>query len=318
MVAVRHMDQTDSGHQPVMLAEAISCLRIQPSGIYVDATFGRGGHSAAILEILGPEGRLFAIDRDPEAIAAGRARFVSDSRFVLWHGAFSDVGTLIERQGLTGRINGILFDLGVSSPQLDSPGRGFSFMREGALDMRMDNSSGVDAATWLKTVSEEELSKVLWRYGEEKFARRIARAIVASREATPILTTTDLVNRITAAMPKWTPGKHPATRTFQAIRMAVNAETDELESGLKQALRVLAPLGRLVVISFHSLEDRIVKQFMRHEEKGDIPPRGLPIKAHATPRHFRCVGRALMPSAEEVTSNPRSRSAVMRVGEKLS
>jgi len=319
MVAVRCMQQFEDTHQPVMQAEAVSALLIQPNGVYVDATFGRGGHSGMILDNLGPNGRLLAIDRDPAAVAVGREIFAADSRFSISHGAFADLSVLLEKNNLSGKVNGILFDLGVSSPQLDDPERGFSFMREGPLDMRMDCSQGMDAATWLMNVSEEDLANVLWRYGEERFSRRIARAVVMRRADVPIRTTLQLAECVSAAIPKWPQkGKHPATRSFQAIRIFINAEFEQLECGLKAALSQLAPKGRLAVISFHSLEDRIVKQFMRLEEQGEILPRGLPIKESVMPRHFRCVGRAVMPTAAEIASNPRSRSAVLRVGEKLS
>ncbi|HLB57204.1 MAG TPA: 16S rRNA (cytosine(1402)-N(4))-methyltransferase RsmH [Gammaproteobacteria bacterium] len=305
-------------HQPVMLAEVIEHLAIKPDGVYLDATIGRGGHAQAILNQLGPTGRLLAMDKDPEAVAYACQHFLDDKRFMIQHGTFAELAKFVAKQNLVGKISGILFDLGVSSPQLDNPERGFSFMKNGKLDMRMDFSEGMDAATWIAKVDEKELADVLWIYGEERFSRRIARAIVAAREITPITTTLQLAEIIRKAMPVWQKGKHPATRSFQAIRIKVNRELDDLKLGLVQGLEVLSKGGRLLVISFHSLEDRLVKQFMQQRERGPEIPAGLPIKHTHIPLNFKRVGRAIKPSMREIAENPRARSAVLRIGEKLS
>lgn len=316
-MAVSRMEENLNHHQPVLLQAALEQLAIQADGIYIDATFGRGGHAAAILAQLNSKGRLFAIDQDPEAVAFARQQFSHDSRFHIHHGSFAELTTLAENNYLIGRVNGILFDLGVSSPQLDNPDRGFSFLREGPLDMRMNITQGEDAATWLAGVDEQTLSSVLWRYGEERFARRIARAIVEARTETPILTTKQLAEIIARAIPKWQQGKHPATRSFQAIRIAINQEIESLENALQQSIEILAPQGRLVVISFHSLEDRIVKHFMRDQEQGESLPRHLPIKHVDIEKTFKCLSRAIRPDTRELADNPRARSATLRVGEKL-
>lgn len=316
MVACR-MKETFNEHQSVLLAEVIENLAIKSDGVYIDATFGRGGHAEAILAALGPEGRLLAMDKDPTAVAFAREHFAHDKRFVIQHGTFAGLKQFIEKENLLGKISGILFDLGVSSPQLDDPDRGFSFMRSGQLDMRMDYSQGVSAATWLTHVDEKELADILWKYGEERFSRRVARAIVTVRQETPITTTAQLAEIIAKAIPTWQKGKHPATRSFQAIRIAVNKELEELELGLAQAVDVLAIGGRLLVISFHSLEDRLVKHFMQHQERGDEIPAGLPIKHMNIEIPFKRLGRAIKPSDEEISVNPRARSAILRIGEKL-
>ena len=304
-------------HTPVLLDEVLAGLAVQAEGRYCDATFGRGGHSAAILARLGPAGRVCAIDRDPEAIAAGRARFASEPRLALVRGPFGRLGELVRAVGWEGGLQGVLLDLGVSSPQLDEATRGFSFMQDGPLDMRMDNESGSSAAQWLARAGEREIADVLFTLGEERFARRIARAIVAARATAPIQTTRRLAELVAAAVPTREPGKHPATRTFQAIRIHVNRELEEAQAALPQAVGLLAPGGRLCVISFHSLEDRLVKRFMRREAQGDPVYAGLPeVPAHARPR-LRLVGGAVMPGAAEVASNPRARSAVLRVAERL-
>lgn len=312
------MNEENSQHMPVLLPEVIANLAIKPNGIYVDATFGRGGHAQAILNQLGPDGRLFAFDKDPEAIAYAKQRFGNDARFSIEHGSFSLLQAALERKNYFGHIDGILLDLGVSSPQLDVPDRGFSFMREGKLDMRMNSAEGVDAATWLATIDETALANVLWEYGEERFSRRIARAIVTLRQTTPITTTKQLAEVVAGAIPQWQKGKHPATRSFLAIRIAVNQELDDLEKVLAQSVEALAIGGRLVVISFHSLEDRLVKHFIQRLEKGEELPRGLPIKQAMHTQRLRRLGRAVKPSAEEVAFNPRARSAVLRIAEKLS
>jgi 16S rRNA (cytosine1402-N4)-methyltransferase len=305
-------------HQSVLLDEALEALAVSASGRYVDGTFGRGGHSRAILQALGPDGMLLAIDRDPAAVAFGQQSFADDGRFLIEQGAFSMLEQLAERHGLTGRVNGILLDLGVSSPQLDMPERGFSFLRDGPLDMRMDTTAGQSAAQWLAEAEEREIVQVLKTYGEERFAKRIARAIVETRGEAPITTTAQLAAVIAGANPVKEPGRHPATRSFQGIRIFINRELDELTACLDQSLRVLAPGGRLAVISFHSLEDRIVKRFIRDNARGEVFPRGVPVTQDQMQSRLRPVGKAIHPSAEEVQANPRARSAVLRVAERLS
>jgi len=317
MVACR-MKETYNEHQSVLLAEVLDNLAINPNGVYVDATFGRGGHAEAILNQLSPTGRLLAMDKDPEAIAYACQHFSSDPRFMIQHGSFADLEKFVAEQNLTGKIDGILFDLGVSSPQLDDPNRGFSFMRAGKLDMRMDDSKGVNAQEWIAHVSETELARVLFEYGEERYSRRIASAIVAARVAKPITTTDELAEIIKQAHPAWQKGKHPATRSFQAIRIAINHELSDLELGLKQSLEVLAVGGRLLVISFHSLEDRLVKQFMQQQERGNEFPAGLPVKHSSIQSRLKRLGRSIKASAKEIAMNPRARSAILRIGEKLS
>ncbi len=304
-------------HTPVLLDEVLAGLSVKADGRYCDATFGRGGHTAAILAQLGPAGRVCAIDRDPDAIAAGRERFAADSRLTLVRGSFGRLEERVRAAGWEGELQGVLLDLGVSSPQLDEAGRGFSFMQDGPLDMRMDNESGLSAAQWLARAGEREIADVLFKLGEEKFSRRIARAIVAARAETPIVTTRQLAVIVAGAVPTREPGKHPATRTFQAIRIHVNRELEEAEAALPQAVNLLAPGGRLCVISFHSLEDRLVKRFMRREAQGDPIYAELPdVPPHARPR-LKLVGGAVMPSDEEVARNPRARSAVLRVAERV-
>jgi 16S rRNA (cytosine1402-N4)-methyltransferase len=304
-------------HTPVLLDEVLAGLSVKVDGRYCDATFGRGGHAAAILAQLGPAGRLCAIDRDPEAIAAGRERFAAEPRLTLVRGSFGRLEERVRATGWEGGLQGVLLDLGVSSPQLDEAGRGFSFMQDGPLDMRMDNESGLSAAQWLARAGEREIADVLFRLGEEKFSRRIARAIVAARAATPIVTTRQLAGIVAGAVPTREPGKHPATRSFQAIRIYVNRELEEAEAALPQAVNLLAPGGRLCVISFHSLEDRLVKRFMRREAQGDPIYAELPnVPPHARPR-LKLIGGAVMPGDEEVARNPRARSAVLRVAERV-
>lgn len=306
-----------AAHKPVLLDEVLAGLSVKPDGRYCDATFGRGGHAAAILAALGPTGRVYAIDRDPDAVAAGRERFVAEPRLTLLRGPFGQLAKLVRAAGVEGELQGVLLDLGVSSPQLDEARRGFSFMQDGPLDMRMDNESGPSAAQWLARAGEREIVDVLFRLGEEKFSRRIARAIVTVRAEAPIATTGQLAAIIAGAVPTREPGKHPATRTFQAIRIHINRELEEVEAALPQAVSLLAPGGRLCVISFHSLEDRLVKRFMRREAQGDPVYAGLPnVPAHARPR-LKLVGGAVMPGDEEVAGNPRARSAVLRVAERL-
>lgn len=311
------MSQEDRAHRPVMLREVLDGLALRADGLYVDCTFGRGGHSAAILEHLGAEGRLLALDKDLEAVASQEARRLgADPRFALDHGSFANLREFVERRGWLGHVAGVLMDLGVSSPQLDEADRGFSFMRDGPLDMRMDTTRGMTAAEWLAGVSERELAGVLRDYGEERYARRIARAILEGRSKHPILSTRELVEIIESAVPTRERGRHPATRSFQAIRIFINKELEELEQGLRQAVDVLKPGGRLVIIAFHSLEDRIVKRFMRDEERGRTVLPHLPLHATESGRLKR-VGKARMPEPEEVRDNPRARSAVLRVAERL-
>ena len=304
-------------HTPVLLDEVLAGLALRAAGRYCDATFGRGGHTAAMLAQLGPTGRVVAIDRDPEAIASGRERFAGEARLTLIRGSFGRLAELVRAAGCDDGLHGVLLDLGVSSPQLDEARRGFSFMQDGPLDMRMDNESGTSAAQWLARAGEREIADVLFRLGEERFSRRIARAIVAARAEAPIATTRQLAELVAAAVPTREPGKHPATRTFQAIRIHLNRELEEVGSALPQAVELLGPGGRLCVISFHSLEDRLVKRFMRREAQGDPVYAGLPhVPAHARPR-LKLVGGAVMPTEAEVERNPRARSAVLRVAERI-
>ncbi|GAA5523936.1 ribosomal RNA small subunit methyltransferase H [Microbulbifer aestuariivivens] len=302
-------------HRSVLLREAVDALVTDPGGFYIDGTFGRGGHSAAILERLNEHGRLLAIDKDPEAVAYGNQRFAGDARLSIWHGSFADMDRAAAAEA--GRVTGILLDLGVSSPQLDQADRGFSFMQDGPLDMRMDTSRGISAAEWVNSESEAELVRVFKEYGEERFARRMAAAIVRRRAERPFERTLDLAAVVKEANPAWEKGKHPATRVFQAIRIHVNGELEDLRSALDKSIELLAPNGRLVVISFHSLEDRMVKRFIRDKERGPVLPRGLPVMDSQIAKTLRGVGKAVKAEAEELGENLRSRSAVMRVAEKL-
>jgi 16S rRNA (cytosine1402-N4)-methyltransferase len=304
-------------HTPVLLREALGALGIRADGRYVDATFGRGGHTAAILERLDASGRVVAIDRDPDAIRAGRERFADEERLTLVASPFSRLAALIADQGLAGRIDGVLLDLGVSSPQLDDAARGFSFAQDGPLDMRMDPQAGAGAAEFLARAHEHEIARVIREYGEEKFARRIARAIVAARREAPIVRTGQLAAIVAQAVPTREPGKHPATRTFQAIRIHVNDELAQLQAALEGSLEVLAPGGRLCAISFHSLEDGIVKRFIQKHSQEDPVYAGLPeVPPHARAK-LRRVSRAVHPDEAEIAANPRARSAVLRAAERL-
>jgi 16S rRNA (cytosine1402-N4)-methyltransferase len=307
----------EPSHVPVLLDEVMQALNVQPEGVYVDATYGRGGHSGAILARLGREGRLIAMDRDPQAASDASRRFGSDERFRFRPGPFSMLGQVVASENLVGKVDGVLFDLGVSSPQLDQPARGFSFRQDGPLDMRMDNTTGESAAHWLNRVEERELLRVIRDYGEERFAKRVARAIVSARRETPITTTAQLAEIVRHAVPTREPGKDSATRTFQAIRLFINHELDEIEQALPQALECLSAGGRLAVISFHSLEDRIVKRFIRHEARGAQPPLGVPVRAAEIRVRLKPVGKPIYPSAAEIGTNPRARSAVLRVAERL-
>lgn len=308
-----------SEHITVLLDEAVDGLAIKPDGIYVDGTFGRGGHSRHILSKLGEQGRLIAIDRDPRAIAVAEQLKEQDKRFDIVHGPFSGLAEYIKEMGLQGKIDGVLLDLGVSSPQLDDAERGFSFMRDGPLDMRMDPTSGISAADWLAKADVDDIGWVLKTFGEEKFAYRIARAIVADREETPFLRTLQLAQLIERVSPKKEKNKHPATRTFQAIRIYINSELEEIHKVLDGALDILAIGGQLSVISFHSLEDRIVKRFIRKQEKGPDYPPGLPLTEAQMQvgKNLKSVGKALKPSSKEIAANPRARSSVLRVAKKL-
>jgi 16S rRNA (cytosine1402-N4)-methyltransferase len=305
------------GHQPVLLAEVLAGLRVRMDGIYVDGTFGRGGHAGAILSKLGPQGRLLAMDRDPEAVQSAQRRFGDDPRFEIAQGVFTMLNRLVSQRRLTGRVNGMLLDLGVSSPQLDDARRGFSFTDDGPLDMRMDPGHGISAGQWLAQAEERQISGVLFEFGEERHSRRIARAIVHAREAAPLRTTRQLAELIAAAVPRREPHKHPATRSFQALRIFVNQELEELQSVLEQTPGILAREGRLAVISFHSLEDRIVKRFIRDEYRGKQSPPGPPVTGVPHAPRLRPVGKAIRPGREEIAANPRARSAVLRIAERL-
>ncbi len=302
-------------HLSVLLRAAVEALAIKPDGVYVVATFGRGGHSREILARLGPQGRLIALDRDPAAIAAGQA--IKDARFTLGHAAFSEVGAVLD--GLeVGRVDGVLLDIGMSSPQLDEAGRGFSFRFDAPLDMRMDTSRGQTAAEWLEQASQLEIERVIKNYGEERFAHAIAKAVVAARGECRIATTRQFAALVEKAVRTREPGQHPATRSFQALRIHINQELEELSLALPQCATRLAPGGRLVVISFHSLEDRIVKRFLREQSQPPQLPARLPVRAAdlALPP-LRLIGKPVFPDKSEITDNPRARSAVMRVAEKV-
>jgi 16S rRNA (cytosine1402-N4)-methyltransferase len=304
-------------HQPVLLKEVIAQLAIKPAGIYIDATFGRGGHAKEILRRLGKNGRLWVIDKDPAAIASALRQGSQDKRLHVYHGSFTALEEITKKNGIYGQVNGILFDLGVSSPQLEQATRGFSFLRDGLLDMRMNPQQGINAAQWLACATEKEIAQVLRDYGEERYANRIAKAIGAARKQEPIVTTVQLATIVKNAHPRWDRHKHPATQTFQAIRICINHELDELQASLAQSVEVLAVGGRLLVISFHSLEDRIVKQFMRKHAREPLALRQLPIMSMWKPR-LKTLGRGIKPDAQAIAVNPRSRSARLRVAEKLS
>jgi len=306
-----------SAHTAVLVEEALAALAVEVGGYYVDATFGRGGHTARLLEAVGREGRVLAIDQDPQAIQAGRARFADEMRLALVHASFAELGSLVPAYGDGRACRGVLLDLGVSSPQLDDASRGFSFRADGPLDMRMDTTHGEPVSGWLARASVDEIREVIGDLGEERFARRVANAIVAARRERPIERTGELAALVARAVRTREPGKHPATRTFQALRIFINDELGALERALAAALQVLAPGGRLVVVSFHSLEDRLVKRFMQRESTVDPALAQLPVvPANAEPR-LKIIGRKLRPGAAEVASNPRARSALLRAAEKL-
>lgn len=309
---------SQSIHTSVLYQECLDALNIKSDGVYIDATFGRGGHSRGILDSLHASGRLIAFDRDPSAIEYANQHF-SEMNFKIIHSEFAAMADVPEVQDEQGKVDGILMDLGVSSPQLDEAERGFSFMRDGPLDMRMDTSKGMTAEQWLATADEQDISQVIKEYGEEKFGKRIAHAIVQTRAHTPITHTLQLAKIISDAMPVKDKHKHPATRTFQAIRIYLNSELDQVRDGLKAAVTMLKPGGRLAVISFHSLEDRLVKRFMKEQSKGKNVPANLPITQAEidADKVLRLVGRAIKASEEELAHNTRSRSAVLRIAEKL-
>lgn len=304
-------------HKPVLLNEAIDALDIDPMGIYVDGTFGRGGHARAILEKLGDTGRLIAFDKDPQAIATAQQKLRDEPRFKIHHGSFAQMEQYLGEQQLIGCINGILLDLGVSSPQLDDPQRGFSFQQSGPLDMRMNDRQGMSAAQWLNKAKEADIADVLYEYGEERYSRRIARAIVLAREQEPLSDTRQLAEIIKQAHPRWEKSKHPATRSFQGIRIFINNELGDLDACLEQSYRCLAKGGRLAVISFHSLEDRKVKQFFKRMVEGEKLPPDLPVMDEAVNRKMKLVGKRIKAGKQELSLNPRARSAVLRVATKL-
>jgi len=305
---------SEGSHSAVLLEQAVDGLNVRGDGSYVDCTFGRGGHSRLILARLGRNGRVLALDRDPQAVAAGGE--IDDGRFRILHGRFGRLAALAAEGGIT-RADGILLDLGVSSPQIDDAARGFSFRHDAALDMRMDTGGGVTAAEWLAAAPEQEIREVIKNYGEERFAKQIAAAIVAARARGPVGTTRQLAALVAEAVPTREPRQDPATRTFQAVRIHVNQELEELSLVLPQCMELLAPAGRLVVISFHSLEDRIVKRFLRDNANPDRLPRRLPVRARDLPQPgLRLIGRAVKPTEAEIAANPRARSAVMRIAER--
>jgi 16S rRNA (cytosine1402-N4)-methyltransferase len=302
-------------HQPVLLSAVLDKLDVQPEGIYIDGTFGRGGHSSAILEKLKPQGRLIAVDKDAEAVEAGKK--IQDSRFKIFQGSFTQIKEIAETENLLGKVEGILLDLGVSSPQIDNPARGFSFRSEGPLDMRMNKNEGISLSSWLEVVNETTLCQIIKEYGEERYAKKIARKIIEARNEKMITTTIQLAKIISDAHPAWVPGKHPATRTFQALRIFINNELEELKIVLRQSLDILKIGGRLLVISFHSLEDRIVKHFIQEEVQGDENYRKLPLRTSELNIRLRAIGKAIRPESREIKQNPRARSAVLRTMEKI-
>ena len=306
-------------HITVLLDEAVEALAVRADGCYLDGTFGRGGHSRLILEQLGADGQLLGFDKDPLAIATGQALAAEDGRFVIVQRSFAELGDELQVRGLAGKVSGVLLDLGVSSPQLDDPERGFSFMHDGPLDMRMDPSRGVSAAEWIASASEEDIARAFKEYGEERFAKRMARAVVLRRAEQPFTRTADLAQVLTVANPAWDKGKNPATRAFQGLRIQINNELGDLERGLEAAMDALEIGGRLSVISFHSLEDRIVKQFMRRHVKGEADnlPRDLPVRLAPFVPRLKLIGKPQYAGDAELKANPRSRSAVLRVAEKL-
>jgi len=306
-----------SEHLPVLFNEALEALHIRADGVYFDGTFGRGGHAGAVLDQLGESGRLLAMDKDIDAIRYAQKRFADDKKFEITQGSFAMMADVVNQAGLMGQVSGVLLDLGVSSPQLDNADRGFSFMKEGPLDMRMDTSSGQSAAEWLANAEHEVISDVIRDYGEERHHWKIAKAIVEYRQEQPLETTLQLAKLIESVVPGREKGKHPATRTFQAIRIYINRELDDLMKGLEQAVDVLEEGGRLVVISFHSLEDRRVKRFLREKSQGKRLPIDLPVQYEKTGAVLKLVGKAVRAGKEELERNVRARSAIMRIAEKV-
>jgi len=304
-------------HQSVLLKESIDALNIKEDGVYIDGTFGRGGHSSAVLQKLGPKGRLLAIDKDTSAVEWAKEQFAQDQRFSIHHASFAQIKSIAAAENLLGKVDGILLDLGVSSPQLDEAERGFSFIKDGPLDMRMDVTNPLSAAAFVNSASVEDMCTVFKTYGEERFALRIARAIEKARTQKPISRTLELAEIVKAANPKWEKHKHPATRVFQAIRIHINAELEDLKKFLQDSLDILSVGGRLSIISFHSLEDRIVKVFMRNEAQGERVPVDIPLQESDRNIRLKRIGKAIKPSMEEVKTNVRARSAVLRSGEKL-
>ena len=303
-------------HIPVMLSESIEALNIDPNGSYIDATFGFGGHSRAILKSLDRNGRLYALDKDSLAIEMTDKNIATDERFTLKHGCFSDLSKISKNWGVYGSVNGILFDLGVSSHHLDESSRGFSFNKKGPIDMRFDQSSGITACDWIETVDEQTLSNVIWKYGDERYSRRIAKRIIAERDRDKIIDTEQLAKIIDKAMPKNEKYKHNATRTFQAIRIFINKELDVLKEALNKSFNILAPKGRLVLITYHSLEDRVIKDFLTLTDKNLSTPRDLPIQSEFLTKMYNLVAKSIKPKENEIHSNPRSRSAKLNILEK--
>jgi 16S rRNA (cytosine1402-N4)-methyltransferase len=307
-------------HQPVLFDEVLQAMQVKPDGVYVDGTFGRGGHAAAILQQLGEHGRLIVMDKDPQAIACARAKHADDQRVTIIHDDYAQMKNYISEQGLTSQVDGVLLDLGVSSPQLDDATRGFSFQQNGPLDMRMNTEQGETAQEWISKASEKEIADVLWRFGEERFSRRIARKIVEYRQQEPINDTDTLVSIIKDCVPAGKEKKHPATRSFQAIRMRINHELENVELVLADIFDVLKIGGRLLVISFHSLEDRLVKRFFKQQSTAPSIPRGLPVRESelSVSIRLRTIGKAIKAGVQELSQNPRSRSAVLRIAERVS
>ncbi len=311
---------SQSGHQPVLFDEVLQAMQVKPDGVYIDGTFGRGGHAAAILEQLGEHGRLIVMDKDPQAIACARAKHAGDQRVTIIHDDYAEMKNHISEQGLANQVDGVLLDLGVSSPQLDDATRGFSFQQNGPLDMRMNTEQDETAQQWISKASEKEIADVLWRFGEERFSRRIARKIVEYRQQEPINDTDTLVSIIKGCVPAGKEKKHPATRSFQAIRMRINHELENVEQVLADIFDVLKVGGRLLVISFHSLEDRLVKRFFKQQSTTPSIPRGLPVRESelSVSIRLRTIGKAIKAGVQELSQNPRSRSAVLRVAERVS
>ena len=311
------MPDNNFQHKPVLLNESIDGLSIDPQGIYVDGTFGRGGHSQFILDQLADTGRLIAFDKDPQAIAIAKEKYAEEARFNIHHGSFAELESYLKEQGLCGKVSGILLDLGVSSPQLDDPKRGFSFQQSGPLDMRMNDQVGMSASQWINKAKEEEIASVIYEYGEERYSRRIAKAIVWARKEQPLTDTKQLAEIIKQAHPRWEKKKHPATRSFQGIRIFINNELNDLDECLMQSYRCLSQGGNLAVISFHSLEDRKVKRFFKRMAEGDKLPPDLPVIEADINRKMKLQGKKIKAGKQELLNNPRARSAVLRIAQKL-